>query len=62
MKIQATYETEVYVGGEGHIVIKQQDPCAAYGVDDQVVLLSSGQAKLIAAELIRLAAELEGDN
>ncbi|TBV01226.1 hypothetical protein [Phytopseudomonas dryadis] len=60
MKLQATYETEVYVGAEGHIVVVQPDPLAGYGVEDNVVLLSPEQARLVAQELLRLADEVGG--
>lgn len=60
MKLQATHETEVYLGEEGHIVIMQPDPLASYGVEDNFVLLSPEQARLVAQELLRLADEVGG--
>ncbi|HHG4472008.1 hypothetical protein N0700_30410 [Pseudomonas aeruginosa] len=61
MKLPATYETEVYLGAEGHVVVAQPDPLAAYGADDNIVLLSPEQARLVAHELLRLADDLESD-
>lgn len=55
MKLRATLQTEVGIDGDG-ICIVQED---SHG-EKQYVDLSAGQAKLVGAELLRLASELEG--
>lgn len=62
MKLKAAYETDVYVGGAGDIVLRQPDALAFYGVKDNVVILSAAQGRELAYELLRLADELEGDS
>ncbi|HBO5633773.1 hypothetical protein MUB13_28015 [Pseudomonas aeruginosa] len=59
MKLPATYQTEVYPTGSGYLAIKQHD---AVQDEDEIVLLSFEQARLVAHELLRLADEPEGDS
>lgn len=53
MKIQATYQTEVFINDNGYIAIGQ----ACTPVGDPLVELSRHQAWKVARELLRLANE-----
>ncbi|EOG4614372.1 hypothetical protein ACLD9I_004007 [Pseudomonas aeruginosa] len=59
MKLPASYETEVYLAEDGFLAITQYD--SEQG-QVEIVLLSFEQARLVAAELLRLVGELEGDS
>lgn len=48
LKINATYETEVYTTQGGYVAIKQSDPM---GDDDSTVLLSAEQLGVVIGEL-----------
>lgn len=58
LKIKSTDQTEVYVSEGGYICVKQ---VGHMGEDDSVVTLSPDQARMVAEELTRLAAELGPD-
>ena len=69
MKLEAEYETEVFINQADQISIRQPSPlaleheCARCGRPDaEVVSLSATQAKLVGRELLRLVAALEGDH
>lgn len=57
MKLQATYETEIYIGDTGYIVIKQAGPVTE---EESFVFLSADQAALVAGEMQKLVNELKG--
>jgi len=57
MKLQATYETEIYIGDTGYIVIKQAGPVTE---EESIVFLSADQASLVADEMQKLVNELKG--
>lgn len=56
MRLETEYATEVGEAENKGIVIRQEDPMS----DDALVLLSPARARLVAAELVRLADEIEG--
>lgn len=56
MKLQATYETEIYLGDTDYIVIKQAGPVTE---EESIVFLSADQAALIAVEMQKLVNELK---
>ena len=52
MKLKSTMATEIYVSEAGYIAIKQ---LGDHGAEDDIVVLSPEQAKVVALELNRLA-------
>lgn len=59
MKLQAAYETEVYIGDTGYIVIKQKGPVTE---EDSIVFFSVDQAKKLLLALPSLIEEAEAQD
>lgn len=54
LKLEPAYATEVYESDAGYIVISQDEDR-----NESLVLLTKGQAELVAEELLRLAKQQE---
>lgn len=55
MKIPRQLETEIYVGGEGDLIIRQVN--AAYSEEDDLVIIARAHLPRVIDELSRLLAD-----
>ena len=62
MRLQAEFETEIFVNDEGSVTISQEGHvCPSCGVAEDAIVVfgTTSRLRTIANELMRLAAELE---